>query len=207
MQRPSWLRAVSRVLAGLTLAASLQIVQSGVVVAQTLPSEPNATDAAQRGSKLEALFAALKSAANDDESREFVDEIWRIWNASGNADVDALMTQASKAMGFRDFGLAGRLLDEVVRQAPDFAEGWNRRATLRYLAGDHPGSLADIEKVLALEPRHFGAMAGRGLIQFAAEQWKDALAAFRKALVLNPFLNERHQLIPMLETLVEGEKL
>ena len=207
MQVQKWSLAMCGAFVGLALTVGLDLVPSEIAVAQALLAVPDANRAAQRQDKLDALFAALKTATNDEEAREFVAEIWRVWNASGRPEVDALMTQASTAMGARDFALARRLLDEVVKLAPDFAEGWNRRATLRYLIGDHPGSIADIDKVLALEPRHFGAIAGRGLIHLATEQWKDALAAFRKALVLNPFLNERHQIIPRLETLLEGEKL
>ena len=75
------------------------------------------------------------------------------------------------------------------------------------MMSEHEGSLADIDKVLALEPRHFGALAGRAMIHMAAERWKPALEAFRAALAANPFLNERHRIIPELERRVEGRPL
>jgi Flp pilus assembly protein TadD len=90
-------------------------------------------------------------------------------------------------------------------QAPDWAEGWNKRATVYFMRGDHASSLADIDRVLALEPRHFGALAGQGLIRMAQGNYREALSAFRKALRHNPFLKERFELIPMLERKV-GEK-
>jgi tetratricopeptide (TPR) repeat protein len=117
------------------------------------------------------------------------------------------MERAKAAMDRLDYGLARMLLDEVVDIAADFAEGWNRRATLLFIMGEHAASLADIDRVLALEPRHFGALAGRGMIHVAAERWREALAAYRQALAINPHLGERHRLIPALEKRVEGQKL
>lgn len=176
------------------------------VIAQA-PRNAAPVETSDRRGRLDALFTALKAAKNDDEAGEFVAEIWRVWSLSGRADIDALMARALGAMSSSDFGLASLLLDSVVDEAPDFAEGWNRRATLRFMMGDHAGSTADIEKVLALEPRHFGAIAGRAMIHMSARRWKEALAAYRAALALNPYLRERREVIPMLEKQVEGEKL
>ena len=91
------------------------------------------------------------------------------------------------------------------REKPDWAEGWNKRATVLYLMGEHDRSLADIDRVLALEPRHFGAIAGIGLIRIEKGEMREALAAFRRALAINPFLRERYGLIPQLEKEL-GEK-
>lgn len=195
-----------------TLGALLLLLPAtNVSVAQSPPgiAPPSAAplDAAQRKNRLDGLFAALKAAKDDDEANEFVAEIWRVWSNSGRPDIDALMARALGAMNSRDYGLASMLLDSVVDEAPDFAEGWNRRATLRFMMGDHAGSTADIDKVLALEPRHFGAIAGQAMIHMTAERWKEALASYRQALAVNPYLRERQQLIPMLEKKVEGEKL
>ena len=101
--------------------------------------------------------------------------------------------------------LAMPALDDIVARAPDWAEAWNKRATVLYLIGEHDRSLADIERTLALEPRHFGALAGIGLIRIAKGEHRAALAAFRRALAVNPFLKERFALIPALEREV-GEK-
>ena len=166
-----------------------------------------AQSAAQRQARLDALFAALKAARADLEANEYVAEIWRTWSEAGRPDVDALMARAGSGMQNQDFGLASLLLDEVVELAPGFAEGWNRRATLRYMMGDHDGSLADIEKVLALEPRHFGALSGRAMIHAAAERWKEALTAYRAALAANPFLPDRERMLAELQRRVEGGRL
>ena len=194
-------------------AALILTLLPGPALAQAVPQPPSTVEAQsaeaarQRTSRLDALFASLGNARDDAEAAEFVAEIWRVWSLSGRPDVDALMARAGGGMQSRDFGLASLLLDEVVDIAPDFAEGWNRRATLRFMMSDHPQSLADIEKVLALEPRHFGALAGRAMIHIAAERWKPALEAYRAALAVNPFLLERHRIVPELERKVEGRPL
>jgi tetratricopeptide (TPR) repeat protein len=91
-----------------------------------------------------------------------------------------------------------QLLDDLVNDYPTYAEGWNQRATLRYLINDFDGSLADIEKVLEFEPRHFGALSGRVLIYLAQGKRALALKEMATALTIHPFLNER-QLFPELQ--------
>lgn len=212
----TWLRdRVSRFLAGFpagrltcTLLAMASAALPPSARAQTPPPTvaPENTVAASKA-KLDALFLALRKAQSDTEAAEFVAEIWRQWMVSGKREVDILMQRAIDGMQARDFGLASLLLDEVVDQAPEFAEGWNRRATLRYMMGDHKGSLADIEKTLTLEPRHFGALAGRGLIYIATEDWQSALEAYRAAVSINPYLVERNRVLPELQKRVDGNKL
>jgi tetratricopeptide (TPR) repeat protein len=97
------------------------------------------------------------------------------------------------------------ILDDIVARLPEWAEGWNKRAAMLYLMGEYDRSLADCERVLTLEPRHFGALAGIGLIRIQKDEPREALAAFRKALAVNPFLKKRFGLIPELERLV-GER-
>ena len=156
-------------------------------------------DAAARAARLDALFAGLRRAADDGEAGAIVSEIWATWAQSGRSDVDRLMDQAGSGIESRNFGVASMLLDEVVSLAPDFSEGWNRRATLRFIMGDLPGSDDDISKVLALEPRHFGALSGRAMIHMKAGRWQAALETYRAALQANPFLPERHEVVPVLE--------
>lgn len=189
--------------AALSLCIALLVWSSQPATAQAPPEPstkqaPETFKAAQRAT-LDALFAALSAADGDDAARDLVTEIWRVWTQSGRSDVDSLMLQAATAMPHRHFGLAGMLLDEVVALAPDFAEGWNRRATLRWMMGDHAGSLEDIDKVLALEPRHFGALVGRAMISVDAGRFESALGDYRRALTVNPFLPERHRVIPTLQ--------
>ena len=100
--------------------------------------------------------------------------------------VDRLMAQGIVAMQEAHYDLALRAFDRMVEQAPDFAEGWNKRATVHYLMGDWTASVLDIERTLALEPRHFGALFGLGLIYDALEQPEAALRSYQAALDLNP---------------------
>src|SRR5690606_13752579 len=98
------------------------------------------------------------------------------------------------------------VLDEVIERAPDFAEGWNTRATLLYEMDEYDRSLADCEEVLKREPRHFGALSGMGMIGIAQDNYKGALAAYRRALDINPHLLGR-EIVEALERKVEGQKL
>jgi tetratricopeptide (TPR) repeat protein len=165
----------------------------------------SAPDAAERGRQLDRLFARLETTKADDEGDAIVAEIWKLWLQSGDVEIDELMQQASVLMGQGIAVLAMPILDDIVRRLPNWAEGWNKRATMLYIMGEHDRSLADIDRVLALEPRHFGAIAGMGLIRMDKGEYREALAAFRKALAINPFLKERHGIIPALEKEV-GEK-
>ena len=157
--------------------------------------------------RLDALFSALAAAAGDSEAAVIVQDIWTTWSRSGRTDVDRLMDAAGASMEARNFGVASVLLDEVVSLLPNFAEGWNRRATLRFMMGDLEGSTRDIERTLALEPRHFGALSGRAMIHMKREQWQEALEAYRAALKANPFLPERHQVVPTLERKANEKRL
>ena len=164
------------------------------------PAVPD-ENAASRAKRLDALFVGLKTTRVEEEADTMVAEIWRLWMQSGNAEVDAQMQHAVLLMGSMPV-MAMPILDGIVARLPDWAEGWNKRATVLYLIGEYDRSLADCDRVLALEPRHFGALAGIGLIRIQKDEPREALAAFRKALAVNPFLKERFSLIPELERLV-----
>ena len=193
--------APSRLLAGL---AAVQAMAQGPPQPAPAPAQP-ADDAAARGHRLDELFAQLKATKVQDDGDEIVAQIRKLWQRSGDEKLDAAMEQAMLLMGQGLGSLAMPILDEIVAEKPDWAEGWNKRATVLYLMGEHDRSLADIDRVLALEPRHFGAIAGIGLIRIAKGEMREALAAFRRALAINPFLRERYGLIPQLEKEL-GEK-
>jgi tetratricopeptide (TPR) repeat protein len=180
-----------------------------VTVAAVLPAHPARAqpqpDAAAKAQRLDELFGRLKSTADEQEADAAVAEIWRLWQHTGTPDLDASMERVAALLGQGLVPLALPMLDDMVARAPDWAEAWNKRATALFLSGEHDRSLADIDRVLALEPRHFGALAGMGLIRIARGQYHEALDAYRRALAVNPFLKERFELIPTLERLV-GEK-
>ena len=178
-------------------------------LAATLPAGPGRAqsppDASARAQRLDELFGRLKSTKDESDGDAAVAEIWTLWQRSGTPELDVLMERVAALIGQGLLPVALPLLDDLVARAPEWAEAWNKRATALYLAGEHDRSLADIDRVLALEPRHFGALAGMALIRMARGEYRQALAAFRRALAVNPFLKERFELIPALERMV-GEK-
>ena len=142
----------------------------------------------QKDPRLDKLFAQLKAAASDDDASALEQQIWDIWMKSGDENVDALMAIGVAAMENSDLTQAYTAFDRIVHLAPDFAEGWNKRATVLYYMGRFKDSLEDIQRTLALEPRHFGALSGRGLCDVELKQEKDALDAFEQALAVNPHM-------------------
>jgi len=135
-------------------------------------------------------------------------EIQRRWSRSGSATIDLLMGWSQQSLAAKDFGRALDFLDQVVMLKPDFAEGWNRRATIYYLADDYGKALADLEKVLALEPRHFGALAGIGMIFRDIDRKAEALEAFEKAMALDPYLEDQvKNAIKTLQPAVQGREI
>ena len=112
--------------------------------------------------------------------------LWALWSRSGDAAIDRLMAQGIEQMQAGDHKSAIATFSDVVKRKPDFAEGWNKRATVYYLAGEYDKSLADCDEVLKRNPGHFGALSGMGQIYTRLERYDQALAAFRKALDVNP---------------------
>ncbi|MBL8669652.1 MAG: tetratricopeptide repeat protein [Alphaproteobacteria bacterium] len=153
----------------------------GALLGAPVPLRADQTDP-----RLPKLFETLRSA--DAPAAQAMAErlIWSIWASVEDKVVDQLMDAAGALMGQRELDKALPLLDRVVETAPDFAEGWNRRATLHYMMGAYDRSVADIQRTLALEPRHFGALSGLGLIYMALDNPKAALKAFEQALAINP---------------------
>jgi len=148
-----------------------------------LPAEGN-----QKDVRLPALFENLKTTKSEAEAQVVEAVIWQIWSQAGDPATDALMMVALQAMQSGDIQGAFGLFDAITQQAPDFAEGWNKRATILYMIGRIDDSEADVARVLELEPRHFGALAGLGLINMSRGNLDAAQKAFERALAINPHL-------------------
>ena len=140
----------------------------------------------QTDPRLPALFQQLHDTGNLHTARLTELIIWKIWGETGQPALDHLMAVGEAAMEKADFRTAEARFSAVIARKPDFAEGWNRRATLYFLAGDYAASLADIEHVLELEPRHFGAISGLGVVNMALERHAAARDAFERVLSLYP---------------------
>ncbi len=135
---------------------------------------------------LAELFTELKRESDPRQARDVADRIWAEWRDSGSATVNLMMQWANEAVEEERHGTALDLLDQVTILAPDYAEGWNRRATVHYLMKNHGKSMSDINRVLELEPRHFGALAGMAGILKEAGRDAAALRAYERALDIYP---------------------
>ncbi len=143
----------------------------------------------QSSPKLPALFKQLQSSDAAPEIARIETTIWQIWVHHGDTEVDRRMAIGIMDMtqGHLDRSLAA--FDTVVELAPDFAEGWNKRATVHYMLGNYEASVNDIRRTLDLEPRHFGALSGLGLIFDAIGNGAAALKVWERALTIHPHMS------------------
>lgn len=145
-----------------------------------------AVTADQRDTKLPGMFERLEQATGAAEAEQIESEIWLAWLAGNNAESDQMMKRIVAAMGSKDLDEALIASTELVELDPDFAEAWNKRATIHYLMGDLNSSVEDIHRTLQLEPKHFGAISGLGLIFLRKGNLSAALEAFEQVLRITP---------------------
>jgi tetratricopeptide (TPR) repeat protein len=197
MRSPTTLAAI-RLLTALLAALALAAPSTAQVLGREAALQAlKSADAAQRErgvvglagngrmADAPALVAALRDPA--EPVRAAAEQaLWIVWSRSGNAEVDKLFLRGLEEMngGRFDDGIA--TFSRVIELAPDFAEGWNKRATLYFLAGDYRRSLADCDEVVKRNPAHFGALAGYGQIYLRLDDQERALEYFRRALAVNP---------------------
>ena len=149
---------------------------------------------------LKVLAAALRDP--DDDTRDNAEQaMWRIWARSGSPEVDGLYQQGIEQMGAGDLRQGIATFSRIIALKPDFAEGWNKRATANFLAGDLRKSLADCDEVMKRNPYHFGALSGYVQIYARLEQYDRALEYARRALDINPNLDAVRRNIEVLERL------
>jgi tetratricopeptide (TPR) repeat protein len=173
----------------------------------TPPGDVPRQDHGPRTPSLDTLFEALKIAPDAESAKAIESRIWGAWMVSGSDTCTLLMGRAKAAADEKDYDLAIKLLDAVVEIKPNYVEGWNRRATVYYLMNDYGHALADIREVLAREPRHFGALAGLGLILQELGDDAHALEAYRRALAINPHLEHVGETVKTLREKVEGRDI
>jgi tetratricopeptide (TPR) repeat protein len=133
---------------------------------------------------------AVRTLRGDDPTAAAVaaTTLWEMWCASGVPEIDRLLRRGIETMERGDLLAAEALFTDIIRRAPDFAEGWNKRATARYLGGNHAAAITDCEETLARKPHHFGALSGQGLCHMALGQHQQAAALFRRTLAVYPHL-------------------
>jgi tetratricopeptide (TPR) repeat protein len=176
--------------------------------AKPLPARPGSAlpkTPAEREKTLSDLYALLATADDEESAKAIADAIERVWVHSGSATIDLLMERSIKAMNDKKVDLALKLLDQVVELAPDFTEGWNRRAYVYFVQNDIERALGDLRRTLALDPHHFKALDGLGQILREIGQKKAALKAFKELLDVHPYWSGAKQAIEELEREVEGQ--
>ncbi len=160
-----------------------------------------------RAEVLDKLLGRLGKATDADEAQGIAGLIEQIWMKSGSDTADLLMTRVVAAISSNRHDVADALLAQILELQPNWAEAWNKRATLRFLDDDDAGSMADISHVLALEPRHFGAISGMGFILARHGEDKAALTALRRALEIYPENPDVRKAVDRLTPEVEGHDL
>ena len=160
-----------------------------------------------RQQKLDELFSRLAAATDPAELEGLVVAIDRLMLELGSSTGDLLMARAIAAMGSHNLEVSRALLDKIVVLRPDWAEAWNKRATVRFLMDDEKGSMADIARVLALEPRHVGALSGMGMILERSGFRDAALRAYGRALEIAPHLESVRNAVDRLTAAAKGQSL
>jgi tetratricopeptide (TPR) repeat protein len=161
----------------------------------------------ERPRNLDFLFGALKLAPDDTTAKSIEERIWSLWTASRSDTASLLMTRVKTAIEAKDLDLAVTLLDGIVKIKPDYIEGWNRRATIFYMKKDYGRAISDIREVLKREPRHFGALAGLGLILQDIGDDKQALEVYRRALAVYPRMERIPDVVKTLQEKIEGRDI
>lgn len=167
-----------------------------------MPATAQSVVDVEKKQKLDTLFLDLSKARTERDAKIISKKIWDTWYASGSASIDLMMIWAQQAMESKKFEVALDFLDQVVTLAPDFAEGWNRRATVHFMMDNYAKSMADIDQTLRLEPRHFGALAGMGMIMKNTGRKERALEAYERVLEYYPMMRSaQNEVIELSEDL------
>lgn len=160
----------------------------------------------QRDGRLDDLFQRLQSTGNTGDAAAIEQQIWQIWIEFEDLSISQLMRRGMTALARGDHGEALDAFDNMVDRAPEFAEAWNKRATVLYLMGRLDESVYDIQQTLELEPRHFGALSGLALIYDVLEEPAAALRSLEAALAINPHLSGSQERIDQLREKLKGVK-
>jgi tetratricopeptide (TPR) repeat protein len=153
----------------------------------------------QTDQRLGTLFQTLQTSQDTAILLETEAAIWEIWYDSGQEEIDAMMLDAGERVRRGELDVAESIYSRVIEELPGFSEGWNRRATVRFYQRDYDGSLDDIQQTLRLEPRHFGAFWGLGMILGSQHDFQRAISAFEKLLEIKPSSSDARPRIELLK--------
>ena len=154
----------------------------------TIMLAPMHATADQNDPVLDGLFKQLQAAPNVHAGQALDREIWQAWLRHQDDRTESLLTLGASAMNRGRIDVAMGAFNEAIKRHPNFAEAWNKRATLKFFTGDLEGSVADCAQVLKLEPRHYGALSGLGMIYMTLEDWDGAIRWIEAALEINPHM-------------------
>lgn len=191
-------------LAVLAVSGAVTAAEPGAAAAEPAAALPQ--DAAEVNT-LDKLFAELKRERNPQAAERISKRIWNEWHKSGSASIDLMMKWSNDAVAAQKYDVALDFLDEVVTLQPAFAEGWNRRATVHFIMRNFGKSMADIERTLELEPRHFGALSGMAQIMKDTGRKELALRAWQRVLDIYPMMRSAQGEIAALSEELAGESI
>jgi len=167
----------------------------------------NPLSADDRSIKLDNLFNKLK-IENSDKVFEIEQEIWKIWSTHpSNNKLTNLLGTGSNYVNNNQFSKAVEIFTEVILKDPNWAEAWNKRATVLYLVGEFQKSQNDIDKVLELEKRHFGALAGQGLVNIQLKNYEKAIKSYQEAMIVYPSMNSAELMIKKIKDMINKESI
>ncbi|MEX1180684.1 MAG: hypothetical protein WEB63_07740 [Cucumibacter sp.] len=175
------------------------VAAAGLGLALALVPAPASAQAYMDTEALEYFFEVLKAAPDPLSAEMVTAEIWYVWTHPDDPELAAAMIQVLAVRAGGDYHHCIELLDAMVVRWPDYAEGWNQRATIHYILHNFEASLADVEETLAREPRHFGALSGAAAIYLQLDNRPAALGMVLRGLQIHPFLNERRYFPELLE--------
>ena len=169
-------------------------------------------NAEERNNKLDKLFSKLKNTKDLSSAQVIENEIWEIWSIHPSDDrrgfrLTELLIQGTRLMNMRELSKAYELFTKVITVESDWAEAWNKRATVLYLMKQYESSLADIEITLVLEPRHFGALSGQALNYIELNLYEKAIESYKAAQKIYPLLDSAKKMIPELQELINDQAI
>ncbi len=153
------------------------------------------------------LYTRLAAAKDADETSGIITRLLHAYSESGSDTADLLLKRARQAIGVENYSDALKILDATIALQPDWAEGWNARATARYLEDDYKGSMADIAQTLKREPKHLGALMGMGMILEAREKREEALKVYERVLEIAPHWRNAQEAADKLKAALAGSEL
>ena len=165
-------------------------------------------DSKNKDAKLNQLFEQLKKSSNTSVAFEIELKIWNIWSTHPTQKkLTQSLANASDLMSQGKLEKSYKIFSTIIDIAPDWSEGWNKRATVLYLMGRYHESLSDIDEVLKRESRHFGALSGQGLVHIELKSYEKAIKSYEAVKKIYPFLSSAKVMIPQLKKLIKDEAI